>query len=165
MSRDISALEEYSFDLEIERTLRIRRKELQEMKRIRNDQPLHQNGKDADIPRIIDDRDRPTREHELPILDELKLGIVKPHIQAQHFELKPVMFQMLQTIGQFSGLPTEDPRLHLRLFLEVCDSFRCPEIEVISLFIMRSCQSMVKCITIRCSGILECTLLEASAKI
>ena len=31
---------------------------------------------------------------------------------------------MLQTIGQFSRLPTEDLGLHLRLFLEVCDSFR-----------------------------------------
>lgn len=34
------------------------------------------------------------------------------------------MSQMLQIVGQFSGLPTEDPRLHLRLFLEVCDLFR-----------------------------------------
>ncbi|KAJ4705077.1 Retrotransposon gag protein [Melia azedarach] len=35
------------------------------------------------------------------------------------FELKPVMFQMLQTVGQFSGMPTEDPYLHLRLFIEM----------------------------------------------
>ncbi|XP_062094211.1 uncharacterized protein LOC133800271 [Humulus lupulus] len=33
------------------------------------------------------------------------------------------MFQMLQTVGQFSGMPTEDPHLHLRSFLEVSDSF------------------------------------------
>ncbi|KAL5574219.1 hypothetical protein UlMin_023816 [Ulmus minor] len=34
------------------------------------------------------------------------------------------MFQMLQTAGQFSGLPTEDPHLHLRLFMEVADAFK-----------------------------------------
>ncbi|KAL5580185.1 hypothetical protein UlMin_012627 [Ulmus minor] len=31
---------------------------------------------------------------------------------------------MLQTAGQFSGLPTEDPHLHLRLFMEVADAFK-----------------------------------------
>ncbi|XP_016690708.1 uncharacterized protein [Gossypium hirsutum] len=98
------------------------------MERIRNDQIIEdlvlQNKRNADISRIIDDRGRPIREHVVPILDDLNLGIVRPHIQAQLFELKPVIFQMLQTIGQFSGLPTEDPRLHLRLFLEVYDSFK-----------------------------------------
>ena len=34
------------------------------------------------------------------------------------------MFQMLQTAGQFRGLPTEDPHLHLRLFMEVADAFK-----------------------------------------
>ena len=34
------------------------------------------------------------------------------------------MFQMLQMVGQFSGMPTEDPHLHLRLFMEVSDSFK-----------------------------------------
>ncbi|KAA3483565.1 protein FAR1-RELATED SEQUENCE 5-like [Gossypium australe] len=34
------------------------------------------------------------------------------------------MFQMLQKVGQFSGLPIEDLRLHLRVFLDVCDSLR-----------------------------------------
>lgn len=34
------------------------------------------------------------------------------------------MFQMLQALGQFSGMPTEDPHLHLRSFLEVSDSFK-----------------------------------------
>ena len=33
---------------------------------------------------------------------------------------------MLQTVGQFSGMPTEDPHLHLRLFMEVSDSFKLP---------------------------------------
>ena len=36
------------------------------------------------------------------------------------------MFQMLQTMGQFGGFPTEDPHLHLKLFMEVSDSFKLP---------------------------------------
>ncbi|XP_062118742.1 uncharacterized protein LOC133832412 [Humulus lupulus] len=58
------------------------------------------------------------------MFNELNPGIVRPEIQEAQFELKPVMFQMLQTVGQFSGMPTEDPHLHLRSFLEVSDSFK-----------------------------------------
>ncbi|KAA3487497.1 Retrovirus-related Pol polyprotein from transposon opus [Gossypium australe] len=36
------------------------------------------------------------------------------------------MIQMLQTMGQFSGMPVEDPHLHLYLFMEVSDSFKLP---------------------------------------
>ena len=45
-------------------------------------------------------------------------------MEAANFELKPVMFQMLQTMGQFNGLSSEDPHLHLKLFLEVSDTFK-----------------------------------------
>ena len=55
---------------------------------------------------------------------ELKPGIRRPDIEATQFELKPVIFQMLQMMGQFNGMPTEDPHLHLRLFMEVSDSFK-----------------------------------------
>ena len=55
------------------------------MARIGNDpgreEPLHPNGRDVDIPQVVDDRDRTIREHVVPILDDLNLGIVKPHIQ------------------------------------------------------------------------------------
>ena len=50
--------------------------------------------------------------------------IVRPEVQADNFELKPVMFQMLQTVGQFNGLPSEDPHLHRKLFMEVSDTFK-----------------------------------------
>ncbi|KAA3459067.1 aspartic proteinase CDR1-like [Gossypium australe] len=93
------------------------------MARIGNDpgreDPSHLNGRDTNIPRVIDDRDKPIREHVVPIPNDFNPGIVRPHIQAQHFELKSVKFQMLQTVGKFSGLPIEDPRLHSRLFLKI----------------------------------------------
>ncbi|KAL4379302.1 hypothetical protein GQ457_02G022870 [Hibiscus cannabinus] len=53
-------------------------------------------------------RPRAIRDHLTPILDDLNPGIVAPEIQAAHFELKPVMFNMLNSIGQFGGSPHED---------------------------------------------------------
>ncbi|GMN64851.1 hypothetical protein TIFTF001_033925 [Ficus carica] len=75
-------------------------------------------------PVLVDDRDRAIREYAVPILHGLNPGIVRPEIQAPQYELKLVMFQMLQTVGQFSGMATEDPHIHLRLFMEVCGSFK-----------------------------------------
>ncbi|KAK8637189.1 hypothetical protein V6N13_064614 [Hibiscus sabdariffa] len=69
-------------------------------------------------------RPRAIRDHFNPILEDLNPGIVAPEIQAGNFELKPVMFNMLNSIGQFGGMPHEDARQHIRNFLEVCDSFR-----------------------------------------
>ncbi|KAE8670896.1 Detected protein of unknown function [Hibiscus syriacus] len=64
------------------------------------------------------------RDHLNPMLDDLNPGIAAPKIQAAHFELKSVMFNMLNSIGQFGSMPTEDARQHIQHFLEVCDSFR-----------------------------------------
>ena len=67
-------------------------------------------------------------EFGIPNLDGLNSGITPPAITAAQFDLKPVMFQMLQTVGQFSGMPLEDPHLHLKMFMEVCDAFRIPRV-------------------------------------
>ncbi|KAL4281391.1 hypothetical protein GQ457_03G018090 [Hibiscus cannabinus] len=64
------------------------------------------------------------RDHLTPILDDLNPGIVAPEIQAAHVELKLVMFNMLNSIGQFGGSPHKDARQYIRSFLEVCDAFR-----------------------------------------
>ncbi|KAL4342509.1 hypothetical protein GQ457_08G024560 [Hibiscus cannabinus] len=56
-------------------------------------------------------------------LDDLKPSIITLKIQAAQFELKPVMFTMLDFIGQFGGSPHEDARQLVRAFLEVCSSF------------------------------------------
>ncbi|KAK8600609.1 hypothetical protein V6N12_050462 [Hibiscus sabdariffa] len=67
---------------------------------------------------------RAIRDHLTPILDDLNPGIVAPKIQAAHFELKLVIFNMLNSIGKFGGSTQEDARQHIHAFLEVCDSFR-----------------------------------------
>ncbi|KAK8694621.1 hypothetical protein V6N13_072168 [Hibiscus sabdariffa] len=79
----------------------------------------------SEIDRLFHQRRREHRANTtMHQRDEPVDGIVAPKIQAAHFELKPVMFNMLNSIGQFGGSPHEDARQHIRAFLEVCDSFR-----------------------------------------
>ena len=73
---------------------------------------------------IADNRDRCIGQYAVPLFSDLNPGIRRPDIEATQFELKPVMFQMLQMVGQFIGMPIEDPHLHFRLFMEVSDSFK-----------------------------------------
>ncbi|KAL4308761.1 hypothetical protein GQ457_01G022190 [Hibiscus cannabinus] len=47
-----------------------------------------------------------------------------PDFEAEHFELKPVMFNNLNTLGQFGGTPNGNARQHLKSFLEICNTFK-----------------------------------------
>ncbi|KAL5563855.1 hypothetical protein UlMin_033602 [Ulmus minor] len=112
------------FDYEIERTFRRRRREQLGLRQVV--EMAEQGGGNHDRERennerelVVDDRDRALNAFAQLNLDGLNSSIVQQKIEALHFELKPVMFQMLQTAGQFSGLVTEDPHLHLRLFMEL----------------------------------------------
>ena len=53
----------------------------------------------------------------------VQTAIRRPPIQANNFELKLVTLQMLQNI-LFQGLLNENPNMHLRNFLEVCDMIK-----------------------------------------
>ena len=75
---------------------------------------------------MINDRDRPMRDYAMFDHQNMQTSIARPHIDAVHFEFKPMMFQMLQTIGQFGGFSHEDPHEHLKQFLEVCSNFIIP---------------------------------------
>ncbi|KAL4385988.1 hypothetical protein GQ457_09G017520 [Hibiscus cannabinus] len=57
-------------------------------------------------------------------LEGLNPAVTMPDFEAKHFELKPVMFNMLNTLGQFGGTPNENARHHLKSFLEICNSFK-----------------------------------------
>ncbi|KAI5425266.1 hypothetical protein KIW84_031170 [Lathyrus oleraceus] len=50
--------------------------------------------------------------------------IIKPYITLVQFEFKPMIFQMLQAIGQYSETANEDPHLQLTQFLEVARNFK-----------------------------------------
>ena len=73
---------------------------------------------------LADDRKRSIRAYAHPTLEELNSCIIRPEMQATMFEQNPMMFQMLQTIGQFHGLQSEDPHLPLKSFLGVSGSFQ-----------------------------------------
>ena len=54
---------------------------------------------------LENDRERAIREYAHIAIEELNSCIIRPEMQATTFELEPVMFQMMQTIGQFYGRP------------------------------------------------------------
>ncbi|KAL5563299.1 hypothetical protein UlMin_033046 [Ulmus minor] len=51
-------------------------------------------------------------------------NIQRPPIQANNFEIKPAIIQMIQNLVQFGGLANDDPNLHIVNFLEICDTFK-----------------------------------------
>ncbi|KAK8572960.1 hypothetical protein V6N12_029000 [Hibiscus sabdariffa] len=64
------------------------------------------------------------RDYLAEDLEGLNPAVTIPEFEAEHFELKPVMFNMLNTLGQFGGSPAENARQHLKSFLEICNSFK-----------------------------------------
>ncbi|KAK8988233.1 hypothetical protein V6N11_065829 [Hibiscus sabdariffa] len=67
---------------------------------------------------------RTVRDYLAKDLEGLNPAVTMPEFEADHFELKPVMFNMLNTLGQFGGTPNENARQHLKSFLEICNSFK-----------------------------------------
>ncbi|WCJ31676.1 hypothetical protein M5689_013148 [Euphorbia peplus] len=63
-------------------------------------------------------------DYSAPGLDGLKDGVRRPSINADHFEIKPALLQMIQNNVQFFGMPSENPNTHLSTFLEICDTFK-----------------------------------------
>ncbi|KAL0445302.1 UNVERIFIED_CONTAM: hypothetical protein Slati_2252900 [Sesamum latifolium] len=68
--------------------------------------------------------ERPMMEYSFPTADGTISRISLPTVQANNFEIKPSIFQIIRLSVQFSGLPEEDPNKHLSNFLEICDNFK-----------------------------------------
>ncbi|KAL0462104.1 UNVERIFIED_CONTAM: hypothetical protein Slati_0098000 [Sesamum latifolium] len=68
--------------------------------------------------------ERPMMEYSFPTVDGSISSIVKPSVEANNFEIKPAIIQIIRSSVQFSGLPDEDSNKHLLNFLEICDTFR-----------------------------------------
>ena len=71
-------------------------------------------------------KDRAIRDYAVLTPRTINPGIVRLEMQIDNFKFKPMMFQILQTIGQFNGQPSEDPHIHFKLFLEVIEAFKIP---------------------------------------
>ncbi|KAH9779256.1 hypothetical protein KPL71_007658 [Citrus sinensis] len=123
----------FQFDPEIERTVRGRRREQRNSKtvssmnnlqdagnlnphgplqqvNIQEEQNEHANRRQPGNNNIIymaDDRDRAIRDFAMLTPQVVHLRIIRPEVEAANFELKPVMFQMLQTVDTgFMGQAT-----------------------------------------------------------
>ncbi|XP_022150327.1 uncharacterized protein LOC111018524 [Momordica charantia] len=77
---------------------------------------------------MADNRDVAMREYAATAFQNLDSVILNPIPEAANIELKPLMFQMLQTLGQFGGREHEDPHDHLKTFLQIAGAFRFPNI-------------------------------------
>ncbi|KAL4369466.1 hypothetical protein GQ457_05G022580 [Hibiscus cannabinus] len=67
---------------------------------------------------------RTVRDYLAEDLEGLNPAVTLSDFEVEHFELKPVMFNMLNTLGQFGGTPNENARQHVKSFLEICNSFK-----------------------------------------
>ncbi|XP_045827939.1 uncharacterized protein LOC123919930 [Trifolium pratense] len=68
-------------------------------------------------------QERPLRSYAIPSQAEPHNSIAAPAIEANNFELKPSLLSAVQQ-NQFSGNPTDDPNLHLSIFLQYADTVK-----------------------------------------
>ena len=67
---------------------------------------------------------RALRDYAMPTVNGASSSITRPPVQANNFEIKPALIQMIQTAVQFGGLPNDDPNAHIENFLEICDTLK-----------------------------------------
>ncbi|XP_027337192.1 uncharacterized protein LOC113850867 [Abrus precatorius] len=68
-------------------------------------------------------RNRTLGDYAIPNLQGFNSSIIRPTIQANHFEIKPALLHLVQQ-DQFSGGNSDDPNLHILNFLQLCDTIR-----------------------------------------
>ena len=113
--RRTRSLDVVPIDLDIDRTLRRLKREHKEIDLHRVPIMAEEGGGDA-VP------NRALKDYSIPNVGIS--SIQRPPIQANNFEIKPAIIQMIQNSVQFGGLPNDDPNLHIANFLEICDTFK-----------------------------------------
>ncbi|XP_075640377.1 uncharacterized protein LOC142612142 [Castanea sativa] len=73
---------------------------------------------------MADQEQKALRDYATPSVNGATSSIRRPTIQANNFEIKPAIIQMIQQTVQFGGLSQEDPNVHIANFLEICDTFK-----------------------------------------
>ncbi|XP_073137043.1 uncharacterized protein [Henckelia pumila] len=119
MSRARDSDDLIPLDLEIESTLR----------RIRRDQRQHNLALNFESEEEFDDMAEEENKRTLmdlhrPLVGGYGSNIVRPAVQANTFELKPSIIQMIQMQVRFGRTPSEDLNAHLEQFLSICDTFK-----------------------------------------
>ena len=67
---------------------------------------------------------RPLRDYVVPTVNGARSSIARPTVQANNFEIKPVIIQVIQTSVQFTGILNDDPNAHIVNFFKFCDTFK-----------------------------------------
>ncbi|GMI89919.1 hypothetical protein HRI_002661200 [Hibiscus trionum] len=93
-----------------------------------NNNPVGDGGNDQPVDPPVAAARRSCRDYMLN--DHVELETTLPDVDVDNFELKPVMFSMINNAGQFSGASTEDAKEHLKTFQEICGSFRLPGVNL-----------------------------------
>ncbi|XP_074343484.1 uncharacterized protein LOC141682685 isoform X1 [Apium graveolens] len=63
-------------------------------------------------------------DYSQPKIDDIQSSIVRLAITSNTFEIKASTIQMIQNSVQFGGSPIEDTNMHIRDFIEICDTFK-----------------------------------------
>ena len=71
----------------------------------------------------MDNTNRTLKDFAMSNAQGLDSSITRPTVEANNFELKPTLLSIVQQ-DQFGGSPTENPNLHLSVFLEYCDTLK-----------------------------------------
>ena len=102
-------LEQTLFDPKIERTLRQLKKEKEANTSLSN---------------MADQEQKALRDYVMPSVNGVISSIRRSAIQANNFEIKPAIIQMIQQTVPFMGLSQEDPNVRIANFLEIYDTFK-----------------------------------------
>ena len=73
---------------------------------------------------MADQKKKVLRDYAMPSVNGATSSIRRPAIQANNFEIKLAIIQMIQQTVQFEGLSQDDPNVHIANFLEICDTFK-----------------------------------------
>ena len=103
-------------DLDINKTLRKLNRKMQATSNSRGSCNGDENHGDNGVP------NRTLKDYSIP--NVRVSSIRRPPIQANNFEIKSTIIQMIQSLVQFGGLANDDPNLHIANFLEICDTFK-----------------------------------------